>query len=184
MIRFATKNDLPRMLDIYSPYVLQTTNSFEYEPPTLEEFTGRFREITRQFPWLVYEEDGRVQGYAYASYPFSRAAYRWSGESSIYLAPEVQGRGVGKALYRVLETLLRQQGLRLLYAVVTEENESSVEFHRAIGYEEIARMPGIGIKQGRQLGTVWLQKVLNSGELPMNFPKSITDIVSFDRIRP
>ena len=69
MIRFAEKKDIPEILEIYAPYVLTTTNSFEYRVPTLEEFTLRFEKITRQFPWLVWEVDGRVLGYAYASLP-------------------------------------------------------------------------------------------------------------------
>ncbi len=182
MIRFATREDIPRILEIYSPYVEHTTVSFEYTPPTLAEFTARFEKITRQFPWLVYVHDGVVYGYAYASWPFTRAAYLWSAECSVYLAPQAQGRGVGRALYAVIEALLRQQGVRQLYAVVTSENEGSLAFHRAVGFEEVARMPGIGIKHGRQLGTVWLQKELNSGELPMNFPVPVGDVVSFDRI--
>ena len=96
MIRFATQADLPAILDIYGPYVLHTAVSFEYSVPTLEEFTDRFRSITAQFPWLVWEEDGKILGYAYGSLPFGRAAYRWCSASSIYLAPEAQGRGMAE----------------------------------------------------------------------------------------
>ena len=73
MIRFATEKDIPAILDIYGPYVLHTAISFEYSVPTLEEFTERFLGITKQFPWLVWEEDGVVLGYAYGSLPFGRA---------------------------------------------------------------------------------------------------------------
>ena len=85
---FAAEQDLPAMLAIYSPYVLTTAYSFEYTPPTLEEFTHRFRDYTRQFPWLVWEENGTVLGYAYGSRPFERAAYQWNAEASIYLCPD------------------------------------------------------------------------------------------------
>lgn len=103
MIRFATEADIPAILDIYGPYVLNTAVSFEYTVPTLEEFTQRFRETTKQFPWLVWEESGKVLGYAYGSLPFGRAAYRWVCASSIYLAPQAQGKGIGRKLYSVLE---------------------------------------------------------------------------------
>ena len=83
MIRFARESDIPAILDIYGPYVLNTATSFEYSVPTLEEFTERFRSITAQFPWLVWEDNGAVLGYAYGSLPFSRAAYRWCSASSI-----------------------------------------------------------------------------------------------------
>ena len=121
MIRIATERDLPAILDIYGPYVQNTTASFEYTVPTLEEFTRRFEEITAQFPWLVWEEEGCVLGYAYGSAPFSRAAYRWSGESSIYLAPQAHGKGIGRQLYAVLEAMLKAQGYRKTYAIVTSE---------------------------------------------------------------
>ena len=102
MIRLAKETDLSQILEIYGPYVLHTAVSFEYSVPTLEEFTDRFRSITAQFPWLVWEEEGKVLGYAYGSLPFGRAAYRWCAASSIYLAPQAQGRGIGRKLYRTL----------------------------------------------------------------------------------
>ena len=74
-IRFASKADLPAMLAVYSPYVEATAYSFEYTPPTLEQFTARFRKYTTQCPWLVWVEDGTVLGYAYGSLPFERMAY-------------------------------------------------------------------------------------------------------------
>ena len=111
-VRLATAQDIPRILEIYEPYVKNTAISFEYAVPTLEEFTQRFSKITAQFPWLVWEENGVVLGYAYGSLPFERAAYQWSAEASIYLCPEAWGKGIGKKLYAALEALLRQQGYR------------------------------------------------------------------------
>ena len=88
MIRVATRADVPEILEIYAPYVENTTCSFEYEPPTLDAFYERFASITDRFPWIVWEEDGRILGYAYASAPCSRAAYSWCAEPSIYLKKE------------------------------------------------------------------------------------------------
>lgn len=181
MIRLAREADLEQILEIYSPYVLDSTASFEYEVPTLEEFTARFREITAQFPWLVYEEDGVILGYAYGSYAFRRAAYRWSAESSVYLCPNAKGRGIGRALYAVLEQLLEKQGYRKVYAIVTSENEASLAFHKAVGFTVTAQMPEIGIKFGRLLGITWLEKCLKMGELPSKFPEPIGMVVSIDR---
>jgi len=69
MIRMARAEDIPAILDIYAPYVLTTTATFEYTVPTYEDFSARFADITKQFPWLVWEENGKVLGYAYASAP-------------------------------------------------------------------------------------------------------------------
>ena len=73
-IRPATLRDVPRILEIYGPYVENTAISFEYAVPGIEEFTQRFLKITQQFPWLVWEEEGVVLGYAYGNRPFERAA--------------------------------------------------------------------------------------------------------------
>ena len=107
MLRIATEKDVPAILDIYGPYVLNTTASFEYTVPTEAEFLARFRDITAQFPWLVWEEQGRILGYAYGSAPYTRAAYSWCAEPSIYLREEARGRGIGRKLYGALEAILK-----------------------------------------------------------------------------
>lgn len=180
-VRLATEADVPAILEIYAPYVRETAVSFEYAVPTLADFTERFRGITAQFPWLVWEEDGQILGYAYGSLPFERAAFRWSGEVSIYLRPQAQGRGIGKALYSVLEQLLQLQGYRKVYAIVTTANQPSIDFHKAVGYHLTAQMPDCGYKLGQWHGIVWLEKLLNSVEMPTSFPISIWEIVDIDR---
>ena len=169
-IRLATAQDLPRILEIYGPYVKNTAVSFEYTVPNLEEFTKRFSEITAQFPWLVWEENGTVLGYAYGSLPFKRAAYQWSAEASIYLCPEACGKGIGKRLYAALEQLLQRQGYRKVYAIITSDNEPSVAFHRAVGYRHTATMPGCGYKLGKWLGIIWMEKELNTYDAPPREP--------------
>ena len=170
MIRIATPGDIPAILEIYGPNITNTTNSFEYTVPTLEEFHQRFCSITEQFPWLVFEENGTVLGYAYASLPFHRAAYAWSCEVSIYVAPNAHKKGIGRRLYAALEQILFYQGYRVIYAVVTEENRGSVAFHQRVGYRYVATLPGCGFKFGRQLGIVWLEKRSNSVDFPSNPP--------------
>ena len=177
-IRMATVVDVPRILEIYGHYVENTTVSFEYTVPTLTDFTQRFQKITAWFPWLVWEEDGAVLGYAYGSLPFERAAYQWSASASIYLCPEARGRGVGKKLYAALEELLKAQGYRRVYAVITSGNEDSLAFHRAMGYRHTATMPDIGYKFGKWYGTVWMEKDLNDWDAPPCQPVSIRRLPS------
>ena len=181
MIRFATKEDLPQILAIYAPYVTNTTASFEYEPPTLAEFTRRFEAITAQFPWLVWEEDGEILGYAYGSLPFARAAYAWAGEVSIYLAPQAQGRGIGRRLYTALEHIMTAQGYRVLYAIITEENTGSLAFHQALGYCQVGLFSRCGLKFDRWLSVVWMEKHLNSVGIPSDFPISFKAFVESNR---
>lgn len=172
-VRPATVQDVPRILEIYGPYVENTAISFEYKVPTLEEFTQRFLRITAQFPWLVWVEDGVVLGYAYGSRPFERAAYQWSAEASIYLLPDACGKGIGKKLYAALEQLLKSQGYRKVYAIITTANEASVAFHRAVGYRHTATMPDCGYKFGKWYGTVWMEKELNTWDAPPRAPVCI-----------
>jgi phosphinothricin acetyltransferase len=170
MIRIATEADLPEILAIYAPYVENTTVSFEYDVPCRREFMQRFYTITEQFPWLVWEEEGEILGYAYAARPFPRAAYSWDAEPSVYVSPRAQGRGVGRKLYAALEELLKLQGYQTLYAIITEENAASLAFHRALGYEDLALFPRCGYKFGRWIGVWWMEKRLNSVETPKSFP--------------
>lgn len=181
MIRMATVADIPQILDIYAPYVRNTAISFEYDVPSPEEFSRRFRAITAQFPWLVWEENGKVLGYAYGSAPFERAAFRWCAEASIYLHPSMQGKGIGKALYEVLEAILALQGYQKVYVLVTTANRASLKFHEAVGYQFTASMPRCGYKLGAWHGLNWLEKQLKSVENPEIFPTSVNSIVDFDR---
>ena len=170
MIRFATERDIPEILEIYAPYILNTAYSFEYTVPTLEEFTERFRSYTSQFPWLVWEEAGQILGYAYASAPYSRAAFGWCAEPTVYLTPEARGKGIAAALYEALEKILKIQGYQVLYALITAENSASVRFHEKCGYHLQADFPNCGFKFGRWLGLYWMEKRLISVESPSNAP--------------
>ncbi len=170
MIRIAAEADLPAMLEIYRPYVENTTYSFEYDVPCLNTFTRRFYDHIAQFPWLVWEEAGQVLGYAYAGAPWERAAYRWCAEISIYLHPDIHGKGIGRALYDAVERILTRQGYRVVYALITTENHGSVAFHERLGYRYRTTFPNCGYKHGKWLGVIWMEKWLNDCDRPTGFP--------------
>lgn len=180
MIRFATPDDIAAMLAIYAPYVENTTYTFEYTVPTHETFLRRVTQYTRQLPWLVWEENGEVLGYAYGSLPFERAAYAWCAEVSVYLAPKAHGRGIGRKLYAVLEEILWRQGYRVIYALITSENTGSLAFHEKVGYRFSAEFPGCGLKFGRWLGVIWMEKRSNLVETPSCAPVPWCMIVKND----
>lgn len=165
-IRLAVVQDVPRILEIYAPYIEHTAISFEYTVPSLEAFTQRFLGITAHFPWLVWEENGEILGYAYGSRPFERAAYQWCAEASVYLCPEAKGKGIGKKLYAELEQRLQQQGYKKVYAIITTANSDSVAFHRAVGYRHTATFENCGYKFGTWYGTIWMEKELNTWDTP------------------
>ena len=182
MIRVAVEADVPAILAVYAPYILTTTYTFEYDVPTLSDFLERFRGITQQFPWLVWEEGGEILGYAYASPPYTRAAYRWCAEPSVYLRPEARGRGIAKALYDALEKILTVQGYQVLYALITEENLASRRFHEKMGYRFSVLFPDCGFKFGRWLGLIWMEKRLKPVEIPSKSPTPWSEFVK-DRQR-
>lgn len=155
MIRFATREDVRRMLEIYAPYVMKTTITFEYEAPDPETFMVRFERITARYPWIVWEENGEVLGYAYADQAFSRAAYAWDADMSIYLDESVRSRGIGGRLYDCLEAMLRRRGYHNLYAIITGENTVSIRFHEKRGYERLGTLKSSGYKFGRWLDVYW-----------------------------
>ena len=140
ILRPATEDDAAEMLALYAPYVIQTTVSSEYEPPSLEEFIGRMRTYTVRLPWLVCTVDGEVVGYGYASPHRTRAAYQWSVETSIYVAPEWHRHGIAGAIYAALFELLAMQGYYNIYVGITSPNERSMKFHKAMGFIIQARI--------------------------------------------
>lgn len=171
MIRAAELSDVEQILEIYAPYVRSSTATFEYDVPDLDTFTRRFLDITQQFPWLVWEEDGEILGYAYGSRAFERAAYGWDADLSIYLRQGCSGRGIGRALYETLEQRLAAQGYYVLYGLVTSANAGSCAFHEAMGYREAMRLPACGFKFGQWYDVIWYEKRLKTGN-PEQFPIS------------
>ena len=167
VIRSAALSDAARLLEIYAYYVGNTAISFETEVPSLAEFEERMRGITARYPWLVIEEEGRIEGYAYAG-PFKgRAAYDWSCETTIYLAPDARGRGLGRKLYEALEARLREMGILNLYACIAvpvREDEyltrGSADFHAHLGYRQCGVFWQCGNKFGRWYDMIWMEKLL------------------------
>ena len=186
MIRPATEKDIPEILAIYRPYVEHSTATFEYDVPCQRSFLQRFLDITAQFPWLVWEEEGQILGYAYASAPYSRAAFSWCAEPSIYLRESAKGRGIGSMLYRVLEEILARQGYQVLYALITSENSASIGFHEKMGYETKVNFPNCGYKFDRWLGLIWMEKRIKIVQSPSGFPTPwwtiVQDVKSFRNI--
>ena len=122
MIRLANKGDVSQILAIYRPYILNTCITFETEVPSEQAFLERFETITARYPWIVWEEKGKILGYAYGDRAFARAAYDWDADLSIYLSEDARGMGLGGKLYGCLEALLARQGYHNLYALVTGDS--------------------------------------------------------------
>ena len=159
-VRFVRPEDCPALLAIYARYI-HTDITFEYELPSEEEFSRRIAAFSGAYPYLVLEEEGRPIGYAYAHRIWERAAYQWDAELSVYLAPEATGKGLGKRLCRVVLELLRLQGIRTVYSLVTSPNPASEKLHDALGFRRIGAHENTGYKNGRWIDVIWFEKNVN-----------------------
>ena len=149
-IRFAAEADAPALLAIYAQYI-ETGITFEYELPSREEFARRIREFGGTYPYLVWEEDGRIVGYAYAHRQAERAAYQWNAELSVYVDENCTGMGMGKALYQALIEILKCQNVKNAYALVTSPNEKSDALHKSMGFTLEGVSHNTGYKMGKWL---------------------------------
>lgn len=148
-VRIATRSDADAIAAIYAPYVLKTAISFEERPPSPVEMAARIDAALPTHPFLVFDEGGRVLGYAYAGPHNARPAYRWSANVSVYTAEDTHRRGVGRALYFDLLATLKRQGFHSLFAGITLPNAKSIGFHQALGFQPLGVYREVGFKFGR-----------------------------------
>jgi phosphinothricin acetyltransferase len=175
-IRIACADDAENLLKIYSPYIEKTAITFEYTPPTEEEFRARIEKTLSRFPYLVAEIGEKTVGYAYAGYYIPRTACDHACEVSIYLSEDFRGTGVGAMLYGKLFEILARQNITNIYASVAfceHEDEylthASVRFHKREGFAEIGRFGKCGYKFGRWYDLLWFEKIIAPHEAPMDF---------------
>ena len=184
-IRTVTPDDARQLLDIYTPYVLHTAITFEYQPPTIEEFTRRIQNTLTRYPYLAAVQNEEILGYAYVSPFHDRPAYDWAVETSIYIRLDCKRMGIGRKLHQALEDVLREQGILNMNACIAypeEEDEfltrDSVHFHSRLGYRMVGRFSQCGYKFGRWYDMVWMEKHI-APHLKNQLP-----ISAFDQVRP
>ncbi len=165
LVRPSTDADLPTIAAIYAHAVVHGTASFELEPPGEAEMARRRAAILEGgYPYLVAEIDGVVAGYAYAGPYRPRPAYRFSVEDSIYVAPDRQGSGIGRALLARLVEECEALGFRQMVAVIGDSaSRGSIRLHEAVGFRRSGLLEAIGWKHGRWLDGVLMQRVLGEG---------------------
>lgn len=160
MIRPVAPADVPRICDIYNHYVHHTVVTFEEEPVPVEEMENRIADVTSKLFWLVIEVDGVVAGYAYAVPWKNRSAYRFSTESTIYLAPEAGGQGLGSQLYGAVIDELRARGIHSVVGGIALPNAGSVALHEKMGYRKVAHFEQTGWKFGAWVDVGYWQLLL------------------------
>ena len=166
VIRESTDADVAAIEAIYAHHVLNGLASFEETPPDVGEIARRRAALVDDgFPHLVAVADGEVAGFAYASGFRPRPAYRYTVEDSVYVAPEVTGRGTGRALLAALIERCTRLGYRQMVAVIGDSaNHPSIALHESLGFRRAASFRSVGFKFGRWVDVVVLQRALGEGD--------------------
>ena len=164
-IRFAKTDDCAAMLAIYTPYI-KTTITFEQAVPSQEDFLSRNVNVQQEYPWIVWEEDGKILGYAYAHKFAERTSYRPSSELSVYLDQAARGKGIGPKLYHALFAILALQNVKTVYGIVTSPNERSEAMHLALGFQRVSTLENVGYKDGWH-NVSWYAKQIGAYDEPL-----------------
>ncbi|WP_341902473.1 N-acetyltransferase family protein [Polaromonas sp. YR568] len=166
LIRPSQDQDIPAVTAIYAHHVLNGTGTFETEPPSAADMTNRRADVlAKGLPYLVVEQDGEVIGFAYANWFKPRPAYRFSVEDSIYMAPGLHRKGLGRALLAELLARLEAAGIRKAMAVIGDSaNAGSIGVHRSLGFTEVGTVKSCGWKFGAWRDIVIMEKTLGAGD--------------------
>lgn len=146
MIRTVLNKDIREISTIYNYYIENTTITFEEEPISDDEMGKRINEVVPTYPWLVYEYNETVLGYAYATRWKARAAYRHSVELSIYISKDNLGKGIGKKLYETILAELRKTNVHAVIGGMSLPNEPSEKLHESLGFKKMAEFKEVGYK--------------------------------------
>lgn len=177
LFRLATVDDATACAEIYAPFVSDTAVSFESVPLTPDDMARRMAEYSEVAPWIVYERDGRVLGYAYGSRFRPRPAYRWCAEASAYLAAEARGGGVGTRIARLLIDLLREQGFQSVYGVIALPNPASERLSEKLGMKHVGTLPKAGFKQGSWHDVAQWHMELQPATTSPTEPKTVAECI-------
>jgi phosphinothricin acetyltransferase len=161
LIRTATAADADAIAEIYNHYVHHTVVTFEEQPISGGEMRSRMTDVfAASLPWLVAESDGRIGGYAYATKWKSRSAYRFSVETTVYLADGLGRQGVGSRLYDELFRRLKGQGIHAAIGGIALPNDASVALHEKFGMRKVAHFEQVGFKFGRWVDVAYWERIL------------------------
>ena len=165
IIRPSIDSDIPQITAIYAHHVMHGTGTFEITPPSEEDMTNRRADVLgKALPYLVMELDGKVTGFAYCHWFKPRPAYRFSAEDSIYMAPDAQGKGLGRLLLRELMAQAERAGIRKLIAVIGDsDNQGSIGLHKALGFAPVGVVHACGWKFERWLDIVMMECAIGMG---------------------
>lgn len=148
MIRSLHINDAQALLHIYNYYVLNTTVTFDIEALSLKTFLDKLKHIYNDYPFIVYEEDNEILGYAYGSRFRPKPAYNYVVESTVYVKHTAHGKQIGTKLYTELLNQLKETNLHTVLGVLTIPNAASIKLHEKFGFKNVAHLKEVGFKFG------------------------------------
>ena len=160
MIRSCTESDAAAVCRIYNHFVCNSIATFEETPVTLQDMAQRIGAVIDHLPWLVWEQDGAITGFSYASPWRARSAYRHSVETTVYLSPEFTRRGIGAQLYRELVSRLRSLDIHSAMGVIALPNPASVAVHEKTGFRKVGHLHEIGRKFDQWINVGYWQLLL------------------------
>ena len=190
ILRRAAASDLATITALYAREVRDGVATYEYTPPDEAEMTRRWQAIVASgYPYIVAECDGRLAGYAYASSYRTRDGYRWAVEDTVYVHPDLMGRGIGRVLLQQLIDECTALGYRQMVAVIGDRtNTASIALHKKLGFRIVGVFEGLGRKHGRWLDTVQMQRSLGPGlstavddSCNAGFRRTVADHAASDR---
>ena len=164
MIRFAKEEDFIGIQGIYAWYVENSTATFAYRVPLIEDMCEQWRQLHAHYPYLVYVEQGEVCGYAYGQPYRKKEAYQWDVEVSIYIHPAHCHKGIGSKLLGMLLDMYRIQGFYRVYSCITIPNAASMALHEHFGFQHVAIFHKAGYKNEQWLDVLWMEKELQMGD--------------------
>jgi phosphinothricin acetyltransferase len=160
MVREVKESDAEALCRIYNNYIAGTTITFEETPLHADEMVSRIKNITQNYPWLVYEENGKVIGYTYASKWKERSAYRYSVETVTYLDSSYVGKGIGTILKTELLKALKEKSIHSVVCGIALPNPASIALCEKFGFEKVAHLKEVGYKLGKWVDVGYWELIL------------------------
>lgn len=166
MIRRVKDEDAKELAEIYNYYIRKTEISLELKEVSVSEYLDRIHRVTSFYPWLVYEEDGEILGFAYLDKFNTREAYATTADLSIYVNHKKKHKGIGKALYSEIEKLGLSLGICKIISLITSTNRTSISFHKKMGFSKLCVIKDVAYKHGKWVGVSFLEKTIQAIYVP------------------
>lgn len=161
VIRNATFEDIPAILEIVNHAILHTTSNYNYEVQSLEVQTKWFEDkVAKNFPIIVAVKENQVIGFGTYGTFREKIGYQFTVEHSVYVTDSYIGKGIGKLLLENLIQMAKNQKLHAMIGAIDAENKASIAFHEKFGFEVVGNIRQVAFKFDRWLDLVLMELIL------------------------